>query len=184
VVAVPESRRKLTLADYCALPDDQDYEIIDGVLYVSPRARPRHQRIVNRLAHLLTEQEDLGRGTVVPDADLIVDERHTYVSPDIMFFSGDRFQAVDPDEMIRLIPDLVVEVLSPSTGEYDQTTKRETYARLGVRHYWTFDNARRTMTEHTLQDDGEYRARTVRAPEVFRPDLLPDLEINLTRVFA
>lgn len=45
MVAVPEviARRRLTFDDYQALPDDQDYEIVDGALYVAPRARPRHQ---------------------------------------------------------------------------------------------------------------------------------------------
>ena len=187
MVAVPQEiiGRRLTLEDYLKLPDDQDYEIIEGALYVSPRARARHQHIANRLNNILfNELEDTGRGVVIPDADLIVDDRDTYVSPDLMFFAGDRFAAVNPNEMLRIIPDLVVEVLSPSTGDYDRTTKRDLYERLGVRHYWTVDGDRRALVEHVLQADGTYRERTVRAPEVFRPELFPDLEINLTQVLA
>ena len=186
MVAVPQEiiGRRLTLEDYGKLPDDQDYEIIDGVLHVSPRARPKHQKIASEFLFLLMIEQKRGVGTVVPDADLIVDDRNTYVSPDLMFFAGSRFAAVNPNEMLRIIPDLVVEVLSPSTGDYDRTTKRDLYERLGVRHYWTVDGDRRALVEHVLQADGTYRERTVRAPEVFRPELFPDLEINLTQVLA
>ena len=187
MAAVPEGiiGRKLTLEDYLELPDDQDYEIIDGVLYVSPRTRPRHQRIAARFVHLLVgELEERGRGVVVPDADLIVDERNTYVSPDIMFFAADRFTLVNPDEMIRVIPDLVIEVLSPSTSDYDRTAKKDTYARLRIPHYWTVDGPRRAIGEHVLQPDSTYRLRIVRAPEVFLPELFPDLEIALAEILA
>ena len=94
MVAVPEVvvQRRLTLADYEALPDDANYEIIDGVLFVAPRARPRHQVVANRLATVLTVYvQGTGAGDIVPDADLIIDERNTYISPDIMYFAGDRF---------------------------------------------------------------------------------------------
>jgi len=186
VVAVPEVvvRRKLTFDDYCALPDDQDYEIIEGVLYVSPRARAAHQRIAGKLTQLLLAQEDLGRGVVVPDADLIVDAHRTYVSPDVMFFAGDRFASVNPRDFIRVIPDLVVEVLSPSMRDYDLTKKLDTYARLGVRHYWVADGERRAMLEHVLQEDGTYRVATTRVPEAFRPELFEGTEINLARIFV
>jgi Uma2 family endonuclease len=186
MVAVPEAimGRKLTLEDYCALPDDQDYEIVNGVLHVSPRPRPRHQQIAGELLFLLMLEQKRGAGTVVPDADLIVDERNTYVSPDLMFYAGDRYATVDPNEMLRLIPDLIVEVLSPSTSDYDRTTKRDVYAGIGVAHYWAVDGDRRAVTEHVLQADGTYHTRTVRAPEVFRPALFPHLEINLTQVLA
>jgi Uma2 family endonuclease len=85
--------------------------------------------------------------------------------------------------MIRFVPDLVVEVLSPSTADYDRTTKRDTYARIGVRHYWVADAGRKAVTEHVLQEDGVYRTRIVRAPEVFRPEIFPQLDIALARVF-
>jgi Uma2 family endonuclease len=185
MIAVPQSvvRRALTLEDYEALPDDNDYEIIEGVLYVSPRARPLHQQIALRLGMMLGGLEEQGLGVVIPDADLIVDARNTYVSPDLMWFEGSRFEAVDRLSYIRITPDLVVEVLSPSTRDYDLGTKRETYARLGVKHYWIADPERRAVLENVLQEDGTYLESTMRAPEVFRPVLFPELELNLARVF-
>jgi Uma2 family endonuclease len=183
---VPEviTRRKLTLADYEALPDDQDYEIIDGVLYMSPRPRPHHQVVANRLAVAITVHvERGGLGTVVPDADLIVDDRSTYISPDIMYFGADRYRSINPTDWIRTNPELVVEVLSPGTERYDLNRKRELYRDLRVPHYWIVDAGEHTVRENVLQPDGQYRERTIGPNGPFRPELFPELEIDLSRVF-
>jgi Uma2 family endonuclease len=186
VVAVPEAvmRRRLTLADYESLPDDADYEIVDGILFIAPRARPGHQIVRGHLtAELAGWSRTTGEGEVVPDVDLIVDERCTYISPDIMYFAGHRFEEIDPNEMIRVIPDLVIEVLSPSTDTYDLTTKRQLYAELGVAHYWIADASRHHIRECVLSPNGKYAERVVAAPEAFEPALFPGLRIDLRRVF-
>ena len=187
MVMVPEVvlRRRLTLEDYLALPDDQDYEIVEGVLYVAPRARPKHQIVANRFIYeLTTHVERPGLGLVVPDADLIVDERNTYVSPDVMLFLGARAAQINVDEMIRTIPDLIVEVLSPTSQDYDRGTKRDTYGRLGVSHYWIVDPMRQRVLDLVLDPTGRYAEREIRAPDSFRPALFPDVAIDLTRAFA
>jgi Uma2 family endonuclease len=185
VVAVPEVvvQRRLTLADYEALPDDADYEIIDGVLFVAPSARPRHQVVAAKFtAALVAWTERVGQGTVVPEADLVIDDRNTYISPDIMVFAGDQFSQVDPDEMIRIVPDLVVEVLSPSTDQRDLVVKRDLFERLGARHYWVADAKAKTLRAHALGEDGRYVERVYAA--VFEPEHFPGLTIDLSRVFG
>ena len=184
---VPEVivQRRLTLIDYEAMPDDQDYEIIDGVLYMSPRARPGHQVIANLLCVALTvHTTDRDLGMVIPDADLIIDVQNTYISPDIMFFRADRISSLDRSAWLRIIPDLVVEVLSPSSHDYDQLTKWRTYERLGVPHYWIADPDTQQVTENVLQSSGRYEQRVVGPGGSFRPSLFPGLEIDLTRIFA
>jgi len=186
MVMVPEKvmQRRLTLQDYQMLPDDQDYEIIDGVLYVAPRPRSGHQAAANELATMLTvHTKERGLGRVLPDADLIVTDRDIYVSPDIMFFAGDRFAEVDRDDWIRIIPDLIVEVLSPSTEDYDRRTKRQIYGQIGVPHYWIADPRTRSLLECVRQPDGSYQERAWTSNEAFRPSLFPDLVIDLNQVF-
>lgn len=186
MVVVPDviTRRRLTLQDYEALPDDQDYEIVEGRLYVAPRPRPRHQIIAHRLAYALTQHaEAAGEGTVIPDADLVFDEQGTYVSPDVMYFSAGRLANWNPDERLRVVPDLVVEVLSPGTEEYDLTTKRDLYARLGVQSYWIVDASRKVVVELTLGRDQRYTERVVHAPSEFRPAALPGFALDLGRLF-
>lgn len=178
-------RRRLTYEDYLALPDDQDYEIIDGVLYVSPRPQIGHQVIANRLAVALSVQlEKTGLGTVVPDADLIIDDRNTYVSPDLMFFWAQRFREVDPNGPSTVLPDLVIEILSPSTDQYDLITKQRTYARLGIQHYWIADPVRKIILEHTVPVDDAYTVVRPHGPGgEFRPSLSIGLTIDVGKVF-
>ncbi|MBM2810695.1 MAG: hypothetical protein HW416_1454 [Chloroflexi bacterium] len=178
-------RRRLTFDDYKQLPDDQDYEIVEGVLYVSPRPRARHQIIGTHLAIRLFEHvHQTGLGLVVQDTDLIVSDRDVYISPDIMVFLGEKVASVPLDGWIHTIPDLVVEVLSPSTRDYDLTTKQRIYAELGVGHYWIADADGRTLIECVLGTDSRYQERKVEAPAVFVPALFPQLRIDLGRVFA
>jgi len=182
MVMVPEVvvKRRLGLEDYLALPDDQDYEIIEGVLYVSPRARALHQIVWNRLAFTLTAHvEERGIGTVIQDADLIIDDQKTYISPDTMVYLGTRLEGVNLREMLSVVPDLIVEVLSPSNDQYDLRTKRDLYARLGVRHYWVADPPNRALLEHVLQPDGTYQVLRFVSPEPFTPAAFPDLRIDL-----
>jgi Uma2 family endonuclease len=125
-----------------------------------------------------------GRGVVVLDADLIVDRDGTYVAPDIMLFLGERAVGIVSPALINTIPDLIVEVLSPSSVDYDSKTKRETYQRLRVPHYWIADPGGRLVRELVLGADGRYQERVVEASEAFVPALFPDLRIDLTRAFA
>lgn len=178
-------RRRLTLEDYNALPDDADYEVIDGVLYVSPRARPGHQMVQGRFIMTVgSHAESRGLGQVIPDADLIIDDRNTYVSPDIMYFSAETWARIDRREQIRVVPAMIAEILSPSTARKDLVKKRREYAAIGVRHYWIVDPDAPGVLELTLGEDGQYQEREIEPGEPFRPALFPDLEIDLATIFA
>jgi Uma2 family endonuclease len=182
---VPEivTRRRLTLKDYEQLPDDQDYEIVDGALYLAPRARLGHQVISASLTALIFGYcENRNLGAVIPDTDLIIDDRNTYLSPDIMYFEGDRFASVRKDDWLRIIPDLAIEILSPSSEIYDRRTKRRVYAEIGVANYWIVDPRRLALFEHVLQPDGTYDENRVGGDEVFRPRLFPGLDIDVAQL--
>ena len=144
-----------------------------------------HQRVALRLAAALLEHvDDRGLGLVIPDADLIIRDHDVYISPDIMVFLGDRAASVPLDGWIRTVPDVVVEVLSPSTKDYDLTTKRRMYAELGVRYYWLADMDGRAIIECVLEADGRYRESRTEAPSPFIPEAFPDLRIDLVRLFS
>jgi Uma2 family endonuclease len=177
---------RLTLRDYLALPDDADYEIFDGVLDVAPRPIAKHQMIAARLLWDLVRQLPGARPDecFVLDADLLSDHLRTYVSPDLMYFRPERWATIDPEQRITLPPDLVVEVLSPSTRHRDLTLKRQLYARLGVPHYWVLDRSRKRVRELTLRPDGSYAERVVSAPGPFRPAIFAGVSIDLGQLFA
>ena len=130
-----------TWEDVLRMPDDGNrYEFIGGRLYVTPAPAIRHQRISKRLqAALMRVLEVAGYGEVF-DAPCLVAIPGTgdRVQPDLLFVSDERREIIGEKQVLGA-PDLVVEILSPSTAHRDRGTKLDLYARSGVRQYWIVD---------------------------------------------
>lgn len=155
-----------TVADYDALPDDgYRYELIDGELIEMPAPTPLHQAVQLHLLALMyffVVQRRLGR---VFGAPLDVQLSGRIVQPDVLYISAGRIDIIS-DRRIVGAPDLVLEVSSPSTEEYDQGDKRELYRMAGVQEYWFIDVEKRTATvwvlvgdryvEQNPDEDGQY----------------------------
>ena len=124
---------KVTYADLEAWPDDgRRYELYDGEVYVCPAPRPRHQLALAELHDRLREYAELHGGlALISPIDIVFDE-HNVLQPDIAFFEAARRHHVKLDEAIRVPPDVVVEVISPSTVWNDLGRKKATFARFGV----------------------------------------------------
>lgn len=150
------TRGKLaTLADLDALPDHLVGEIIEGVLYTSPRPRPRHADIGSLLTSDLKNPFQRGRGgpggwwilaepgIELPDSPEVV--------PDLAGWRRERLPQL-PEGSIALVPDWICEILSPSTRRHDRLVKRPFYARIGVSYLWFIDIDARTLTVSRLQD--------------------------------
>lgn len=129
---------QITWRDVQQLPDDgHRREAIEGELYVTAAPSFRHQRISHRLAVALHEiLEKPGHG-VLAAAPIGVEFPATGegVQPDLVFVSAHR-RGVVADDWIRGAPDLIVEILSPSTAERDRGVKLKLYRRQGVSQYW------------------------------------------------
>ena len=151
---------RYTYADYCQLPDDTRYELIDGEFYLIPSPGSQHQRVSFKLARLMADfVESLLLGVVyVAPLDVILSD-HDTLQPDILFVAAGRESIITP-RACEGAPDLVVEVLSPSTSRRDLVLKRERYARFGVREYWLVDPAARSLELLTLQD-GVFHSRGI-----------------------
>ena len=123
------------------MPDDGNrYEFIGGRLYMTPAPVTRHQRVLARLwSALFRILVDSGRGEAFC-APLLVQFPGTgdRVQPDLLFISGER-RAIIGEKQVTGAPDLVVEILSPSTAHRDRGIKLDLYARHGVRQYWIAD---------------------------------------------
>ncbi|MFQ5680420.1 MAG: Uma2 family endonuclease, partial [Gemmatimonadota bacterium] len=132
---------QITWRDVQQLPDDGNrYEAIEGELYVTPAPSYRHQKISQRLEQaLLRSLEEPGHGSVV-DAPFGVEFPATGegVQPDILFVSR-ALRGIIGDAGVRGAPDLVVEILSPTTAARDCGIKLRLYERQGVGEYWIVD---------------------------------------------
>ncbi len=157
-----QSRTRLTYWDYMALPEsDERYELIDGVLYLTPSPLSEHQLFLMVLIRVLDDfvrSNELGRVLVAP-LDVVLSDEDVF-QPDLLFISDERLDIITRRN-VQGAPDLVVEVLSDATAMRDRTLKRERYAKYGVREYWMADIERRTIEVLALTDGelvllGEY----------------------------
>jgi Uma2 family endonuclease len=148
---------KLTYQDLRRMPDDgKRYELLDGEVYMTPAPSTRHQRTVGRLHVALAEfvqERGLGEVLLAP-TDVVFGER-TAVQPDLLYIGNDRASIVT-ELNVQGAPDLVVEVLSPSTASFDRDKKLQYYARAGVREIWYLDPLARTAEILELGPDGRY----------------------------
>ncbi|WP_419948281.1 Uma2 family endonuclease [Candidatus Palauibacter sp.] len=177
----------ITWQDVQQMPDDGNrYEAIEGDIYMTPAPTFRHQRVSLRLLLALDRiLEQPGHGVVVP-APFGVEFPATGegVQPDLLFVSNER-RALITNAEITGAPDLVVEILSPSTASRDQGLKLRLYERQGVHEYWIVDADENTVDAWRFGEDpaherftralpvrlGTEEVGTIDLGMVFTPDL-------------
>ena len=177
-------RIKFTVADYMTTPDDKRYQLLDGELILAAAPNDKHQVIVmNLLVQLyqFVRLFNLGQVRVAP-YDVVL-SNFDVAQPDILFVSNER-AAIITDANIQGAPDLVVEILSPSTQRYDRGYKRTLYSRHGVREYWLVDPEAATVEVLTGGDEGLTLAATYHRDQSLNSPLLPELVIDLETVFG
>ena len=155
------------------------YEVVDGELFVTPPPREPHQRAAGTLHGYLwpyVHQRRLGRVYMAPLGVVLDDENG--VQPDLVYVSRERASII-VERGIEGVPDLAVEVLSPSTRTRDRGIKMRRYAAAGVPHYWIVDPDTRALETYELSEGG-YELTGVHGPgSLFRPRLFPGLEIPI-----
>ena len=135
------TKRRWTYAEFARLPSEGGarQEIIGGELFMTPAPGTHHQRVVTRLTTLLSgfvQEHSLGEVLAGP-IDVLFAEGD-YLEPDLVFVARDH-EALLSDRGIEGPPDLVVEVVSPSTEARDRGVKLERYRHFGVGEYWIVD---------------------------------------------
>ena len=145
VTGLPEGKKQgeYTIEDRNALPEDHPSELIDGVIYNMASPALRHQSISGAIYRQLWNYVDSQGGDCIPfiaptDVRLDRDER-TMVVPDVFVICQPDDDRMDNDKYINGAPDLIIEVLSPSTRRKDMFTKLHKYEEAGVREYWIVD---------------------------------------------
>lgn len=167
-----------------ALEDPEGkWELVCGRLHEKPPMTMKHNRIGRRLLRALMEQ--------LPASDWEIGETRlrissgTFYIPDLTVLPASLVATLDEDQFevySQPVP-LVVEVWSPSTGEYDVDTKFPEYRLRGDLEIWRLHPYERTLTTWRRQPDGTYREELIRGGTV-RPVALPGVSINLDELFA
>ena len=185
-VSADRTSTKLTYEDYLGFPDDgKRHEIIDGEHYVTPSPNLRHQAISLNLAfqiRLFLEGHRLGRLFAAP-ADVVLSDIDV-VEPDLLFVSKERLDRLTKAN-VQGSPDLVIEILSPSTRRRDEGIKRKRYERFDVLEYWIVDPELEVVKVLRRTKKGLERVAELskKGSDVIQTPLLPGLRIPLERIF-
>ena len=174
-----------TYKEYAALPNDgHRYEIVDGVLYMTPSPTEWHQTVAGRIFRLLAahvEDNGLGRVYIAPlDVELAP---YVVVQPDILVILNENRDRITMSRIIGA-PDVVVEVTSPGTAAYDRREKQDAYARAGVPEYWIVDPSAQTVDVLVLST-GLYRSLGVfEGSTLFPSQVLPGFAVKVEKFFG
>jgi len=157
VTPVTPGHGEWTARDWEDLPDDGNrYEIIDGVIYVSTSPSYFHQWIIKRFVHKLgVPAEEQGLATVDFAPIGVFMPGCEPVQPDLVIVLAAR-QSIIHDRRIYGVPDLIAEVLSPGSTDYDEGVKLAAYANAGVPEYGVIAPAERQLRLYTRQQPGAY----------------------------
>lgn len=173
-----------TYDDYAALPDDgKRYEVVNGVLYMSPSPNGGHQDAILEIASYLRMHVKLaGLGLVrVAPFDVRLSPRDVF-QPDILVVLNAHLDRVKNNYVLGA-PDLVVEVVSPSTGGFDRREKQDAYTHAGVPEYWIVDANARTVEVLTLERE-KYRSLGVfQGRETLPSRVIPSFSVHVERFF-
>ncbi|MCP4248194.1 MAG: Uma2 family endonuclease [bacterium] len=170
---------RMNADEYLSLGETfERYELIDGVVCMSPSPSLRHQRIITDLAiqignHLSSNPT----GAVAVEIDVRFSDALVY-RPDVIFLTADK-TARCPDRVTE-VPDVIVEVVSPDSRRFDRETKKEDYERYGVREYWLVDPVLGVFTFYRLAA-AKY-AEVQPTAEAFHSDVIDGFSLDLERL--
>jgi Uma2 family endonuclease len=158
MTTVAARSRRWTYADYCRIPPDRKrHELIDGRHYVNPAPTPYHQIVLVRMLYeLMRLIEKRGRGRVLASPIDVHLAPGTVVQPDIVVLRPRNASIIGPKKLTG-VPDLLIEVLSPSNRRHDTHRKRDRYERSGVREFWLVDPDAHAVEQLVLGRDRRYR---------------------------
>jgi Uma2 family endonuclease len=178
------AQKPITVRDFRELPEGPPYyQLIEGDLYMSPTPNLFHQRIVLNIVFMIRsylEKHPIGELVVSP-SDVELTEINAYV-PDVYYVSNKR-KHIFTKQGASGAPDLVVEVLSPSTARFDKGVKQQIYARTGVKEYWLVNPDAQDVSVFHLQESADQPVGVYGLRQKFTSPLLPKLTIRVARIF-
>jgi Uma2 family endonuclease len=173
--------QKFRYEHYIQFPDDgRRHEIIDGDHYVNPAPGTQHQSVSKHLQYqLYTKIELAGLGLFFSAPVDVQLSDFDIVQPDLVIVLNKSIKRITPTK-IKVAPDLVVEILSPSTAGYDNSVKKQLYERSGVAEYWVVDPFEQKIDQWVLKD-GKYVLQP--AAVSIRLSILPDITIETEKLW-
>lgn len=187
---IPESKKKYTYADYLTWPEGERWEIIDGIPYLQAAPTWQHQAISgnifgqffeylkNKPCQVFAAPFDLR----LPEAKEKDEETTIVTQPDLVIIcnrvglKGTGYYGM---------PELIIEITSPSTGKMDRLIKFNKFEKAGVKEYWIVEPEQKIVSVFVLQDNNRYGRPEMYAEEdQITVSIFPDLLIDLKSIFT
>lgn len=169
-----------TWRDFIELDEDDPRELLDGYLVEIEVPTLTHERIVaDLISSLLQWARPRKAGLVLGSGFKVrINDRRAWM-PDLQFYRTGNSPADQEQGLERGHPDLVVEVISPSSSSNDRVQKRHDYAAIGVPEYWLIDPKDRTLERQVLREGAYLIVEPIGGDVIFRPESFEGLEIDL-----
>ena len=179
--------KEWTYEEFMALPEGGPvrYEIIDGDLCMTPAPSPRHQEISGKLFYLIygfLQGNPLGKVFAAPVDVVFSQDPPQVVEPDLVFVATEHLSLIT-ETNLQGVPDLLVEILSPTTSLRDRREKFALYERFGVPEYWIVDPEKNAVQVFRLSGGRYAEALEFGLGDRLETPLLPGLSILLSEVF-
>jgi Uma2 family endonuclease len=181
--------KQYTYADYLTWPEDERWEIIDGVPYMQATPTPLHQEISGNL-FVQFHQYLSGKPCKIYLAPFSVilsqnekneKEIKNVVEPDITIICD---KSKIDDKGCKGTPDMIIEIISPSSIKKDRITKFNKYEKVGVLEYWIVEPEQKIISLFALQKDQAYgRPKLYTDEDKITSTIFPDLTIDLNEIF-
>ena len=187
-----EVKEKLyTVDDLWALESDPAFEhrkfyLIDGVLYEDEMPKRPHARLQVRIGHFLYEyEEEFGLGEATTECGFHPPEtRHTALPPDVAFQRFDQLPDPPPEEYVPKMPDLAVEIQSPSDSLRKLKHKAQAYLENGTTIVWLVQPESQAVEVCRLGDDGAIQSEFKRQGDLLGGyEFMPGFELAVDKLF-
>jgi Uma2 family endonuclease len=179
-----QAPKRWTYEEYARLDDEQRYEIIDGELLMAPGPDMWHQEWLGELYQRIAayvRSHKLGKVYLAP-FDVVLDSQNV-VQPDLVFIANANLSILKVRGVFG-VPDLLIELVSPSSVRRDRYVKKGLYARFGVKEYWIAEPGNKSLEVWKLQDQQFELHCIVEEKGKVRSLVLPGFEFDLSEISA
>jgi Uma2 family endonuclease len=178
---------KYSVAEFLALDTFEEnfiYELLDGQIVQRSSPHYQHQSVLFKLAKAIDIFiADKNNGIIfMAPIDVYLDEEN-YVVPDLIYLSEENKNKLSPEGYIKGSPDIIAEVLSPSTAKHDKGDKMKIYKKHRVAEYWLIDPKARSVEIYVFRqndyDLDEWQSET----GIVKSTVLPGFTLNIEQIF-
>jgi Uma2 family endonuclease len=180
--------RKYTVEDFRQMEDlDENhyYELIDGEIVKKSSPHFEHQRVLRKFVVKLdryVSDKKLGEIFFAP-IDVYLDE-HNIFQPDLLFIPEAKKAILTDEGVVEGVPDLVIEILSPSTGKHDRGKKKQAYEFHGVQEYWIVDITNKIIEVYVLEKEHFILYSYCLEKEKISSKIFKDLDLASEEIFT